>query len=190
VREWSVSVRHSLLALLQHRPRCGYQLRQAFEEQTGGAWQLNIGQVYTTLSRLERDGLVTEVGEGEASQRPYALTDTGQRELAAWLTAPVQRKELPRDELVIKLALVLEKADDSFRETVQAQRVETIRHLQRLTQRKRAGVTSRHEQLVIDAHIFQLEAELRWLDYLEADSESPPAPDHVTGMPMASVEEV
>ncbi|CUU53592.1 Virulence activator alpha C-term [Parafrankia irregularis] len=61
-----MSVRNGLLALLAERPMYGYQLRAEFEARTGSTWPLNIGQVYTTLRRLERDGLV--VGERAPSR--------------------------------------------------------------------------------------------------------------------------
>ena len=72
-----MSVRHGLLALLERGARYGYQLRAEFEEATGGTWPLNIGQVYTTLSRLERDGLVRALPESDGGQRPYEITDDG-----------------------------------------------------------------------------------------------------------------
>ena len=65
-----MSIRNSLLALLQDRPRYGYQLRIEFEDRTGSTWPLNIGQVYTTLSRLERDDMVRPVPSSDGSQRP------------------------------------------------------------------------------------------------------------------------
>ncbi len=77
-----MSIRHGLLALLERGQMYGYQLRAAFEESTGATWPLNIGQVYTTLSRLERDGLVRSLPESEAGQRPYEITDAGRADLA------------------------------------------------------------------------------------------------------------
>ncbi len=85
----------------------GYQLRAAFEEAVGGTWPLDIGQVYTTLSRLERDDLVRPLPENEAGQRPYEITDAGRRELATWFATPVGRNGRPRDELAVKLSLAL-----------------------------------------------------------------------------------
>ena len=72
-----MSVEHGLLALLERGTRYGYQLRTEFEHATGGTWPLNIGQVYTTLSRLERDGLVRALPESDGGQRPYEITDDG-----------------------------------------------------------------------------------------------------------------
>src|SRR6266545_4632448 len=127
----AMSVKHGLLALLERGPMYGYQLRVAFEESTGGTWPLNIGQVYTTLSRLERDGLVRPLPENDAGQRPYRITDAGRADLAVWFTTPISRGDRPRDELAIK------PADLSW-------------------------------LLVLDAMLFQAEAEVRWLDHCEA----------------------
>ena len=69
-----MSVRHALLALLSDGPKYGLQLRQEFEDRTGEVWPLNVGQVYTTLQRLERDGLVESDGEGEGPQKAYRIT--------------------------------------------------------------------------------------------------------------------
>jgi DNA-binding PadR family transcriptional regulator len=85
----------------------GYQLRAAFEESTGGTWPLNVGQVYTTLSRLERDGLVRPLPANDAGQRPYEITAAGRKDLEAWFATPISRTDRPRDELAIKLALAL-----------------------------------------------------------------------------------
>ena len=81
-----VSVRSGLLALLAEGDKYGAQLRTEFEGRTGGTWPLNVGQVYTTLQRLERDGLVeTDDGESERSRKRYRITPTGSQALADWL---------------------------------------------------------------------------------------------------------
>src|SRR2546421_7759255 len=100
-----MSVRYGLLALLERGTMYGYQLRVAFEESTGGTWPLNIGQVYTTLSRLERDGLVEALPENDGGQRPYPITGSGPADLAEGFATPVSRAGRPRDELAIQLAL-------------------------------------------------------------------------------------
>ncbi len=165
-----MSVKHGLLALLERGPMHGYQLRAAFEESTGGTWPLNIGQVYTTLSRLERDGLVRPLSKSEEGQRPYEITDAGRADLAAWFTTPIGRTDRPRDELAIKLALALTTPGVDVPAVVQAQRTATMRTLQEYTRLK-----ARADQpadlawmLVLDAMLFQAEAEVRWLDHCEA----------------------
>jgi DNA-binding PadR family transcriptional regulator len=165
-----MSVKHGLLALLERGPMHGYQLRAAFEESTGGTWPLNIGQVYTTLQRLERDRLVRPLPENDAGQRPYEITDAGRADLASWFATPVGRTDRPRDELAIKLALALTTPGVDVPAVVQAQRSATMRTLQEYTRLK-----ARADQpvdlpwrLVLDAMLFQAEAEVRWLDHCEA----------------------
>jgi DNA-binding PadR family transcriptional regulator len=176
-----MSVKYGLLALLERRPMHGYQLRVAFEESTGGTWPLNIGQVYTTLSRLERDSLVHALPENESGQRSYEITKAGRADLAAWFATPVERTDRPRDELAIKLALAITTGGVDVRAVVQTQRGATMRTLQELTRLK----TQQHQDhkdlswlLVLDAMIFQAEAEVRWLDHCEASlvRYSAPAP--------------
>jgi DNA-binding PadR family transcriptional regulator len=165
-----MSVKHGLLALLERGAMHGYQLRVAFEESTGGTWPLNIGQVYTTLSRLERDGLVRPLPANDAGQRPYEITDAGRADLAAWFTTPVSRTDRPRDELAIKLALALTTPGVDVQAVVQAQRSATMRTLQEYTRLKaRAELPADLSWLlVLDAMVFQAEAEVRWLDHCEA----------------------
>jgi hypothetical protein len=81
-----VSVRHSLLALLSAGPMHGYGLKTEFEAATGDVWPLNVGQVYTTLGRLERDGLVT-AGTDADGQKVYEITGAGRDELGRWFSA-------------------------------------------------------------------------------------------------------
>jgi DNA-binding PadR family transcriptional regulator len=165
-----MSIKHGLLALLERGPMYGYQLRVAFEESTGGTWPLNIGQVYTTLSRLERDELVRALPEGEGGQRPYEITDAGRADLTGWFATPISRSDRPRDELSIKLALALTTPGVDMQAVMQTQRTATMRTLQEFT-RLKLNATQREDlawRLVLDSMIFQAEAEVRWLDHCEA----------------------
>jgi len=148
----------------------GYQLRAAFEETTGGTWPLNIGQVYTTLSRLERDELVRELPTADAAQRSFEITDAGRQELALWFATPVSRADRPRDELAIKLALALTTPGVDVHTVVQTQRGATMRTLQEYTRLKSRAAKPGDLawRLVLDAMLFQAEAEVRWLDHCEA----------------------
>src|SRR6187399_2125248 len=98
-----MSVRHALLALLSEGPKYGLQLRLEFEARTGEVWPLNVGQVYTTLQRLERDGLVEADADDGGPQRAYRITREGHDELVSWLQTPPDDSQPPRDELLIKL---------------------------------------------------------------------------------------
>ncbi|WP_030453912.1 PadR family transcriptional regulator, partial [Herbidospora cretacea] len=163
-----MSIRHGLLALLSRGPRHGYQLRVDFEASTGATWPLNVGQVYTTLARMERDGLV-EPGETDDQGRVvYSLTEAGRAEMERWFTTPVVPSDRPRDELVIKLAMAVAAEEVDVAEVVRRQRTATMRTLQNLTRAKRDGTQGRAQLLVLDSMIFQAEAEQRWLDHCEA----------------------
>ena len=167
-----MSIRHGVLALLAERPRYGYEVRTAFEARTGGTWPLNAGQVYTTLSRLERDELVAPAGQDDADHEVYAVTEAGREELLRWFTTPVRREDRPRDELAIKLALAV-AADVDLAEVIQAQRSDTLRAMQDYTRLKVRTSSSTDPadlafQLVLEAMVFQAEAEVRWLDHCES----------------------
>ena len=163
-----MSVRNGLLALLAERPRYGYELRGEFEARTGTTWPLNVGQVYTTLARLERDGCVTASAEGESGQQYYAITEAGRVEAHAWFTTAVRREARPRDELAIKLALAVGGEVD-VAAVIQTQRADSVRALQDYTRLKvRADTGDLGWLLVLEAMIFQTEAEVRWLDHCES----------------------
>ena len=132
-----MSIRQGLLALLAEREMYGAQLRSEFETRTGGTWPLNVGQVYTTLNRLERDGLVEAAGGPDEDGRiAYRLTPQGQEEVGRWWVTPVDRTEHPRDELTIKLALAVTVPGVDVPAVVQSQRTQTLRSLQDLTRLK------------------------------------------------------
>jgi DNA-binding PadR family transcriptional regulator len=164
-----MSIRHGLLALLSSGPRYGYQLRVEFEASTGATWPPNIGQVYTTLSRLERDGLVAPGGADEQGRAVYTITEAGREEVERWFSTPVAQTDRPRDELAIKIALAV-AGDVDVAEVIQTQRMATMRALQELTKAKRAASGGLAQRLVLDSLIFKAEAEQRWLDHCEAVS--------------------
>lgn len=175
-----MSVKQALLALLEQGPMYGYQLRAEFEQRTGATWPLNVGQVYTTLARLERDGLVEQVaGEAEPTDGDghvvYRVTDHGRAEVLAWFTTPVPRTQPPRDELAIKLALAVTVPGVDVGSVIQQQRSATMAALQDYTRLKRSGRAAQPEDttdlawgLVLDSLVFAAEAEIRWLDHCEA----------------------
>jgi DNA-binding PadR family transcriptional regulator len=157
----------------------GYKLRSEFEASTGTTWPLNIGQVYTTLSRLERDGLVESVGDADAEGRvTYRLTGAGREEVLRWFATPVARESRPRDELAIKIAMALTTPGVDIHRVVQTQRTATLRSLQELTRLKAGSdeVADAAWLLVLESMIFQAEAEIRWLDHCEMRLTSAPAP--------------
>lgn len=168
-----MSVRQSLLALLDLQPMYGYQLRSEFESRTGSTWPLNIGQVYTTLGRLQRDGLVVVDSGGDEGHTTYAITDAGREDVRKWFATPVGRDAPPRDELAIKLALAVSVPGVDVHAVVQTQRTATVQALQEYTRLKhKAGDATDPGELawllVLDSLVFQAEAEVRWLDHCES----------------------
>ena len=166
-----MSIKHGLLALLEQGPKYGYQLKAEFESATGSTWPLNVGQVYTTLSRLERDGQVEADGEPDDDGRVvYGITRAGREELKAWFADPISRESRPRDQLAIKLAMALTTPGVDVHAVVQTQRRATLQSLQSLTRLKAAADESRDIALlmVIDSLIYAAEAEAAWLDRCEA----------------------
>ncbi|SKC37829.1 PadR family transcriptional regulator [Krasilnikoviella flava] len=170
-----MSVRQGFLALLSERPMHGYQLRQEFEARTGGTWPLNIGQAYTTLQRLQRDGLVAPVPDDDEGPERFRLTDAGRAEADAWWLRPVERRAPARDELAIKLALAVTVQPEGHgvdvAAVVQHQRTESLRALRDYTLLKRDAGDDPDGlawSLVLDSLVFAVEAEVRWLDHVES----------------------
>lgn len=164
-----MSVRHALLALLQEGPKYGLQLRQEFEAGTGEVWPLNVGQVYTTLRRLERDGLVDADDADEGPQRTYHLTDAGALELADWLRSPPDMTAPPRDELVIKVLIALRLPDVDLRDLLQVHRRKLVELMQQYTRLKQdAADDDLSLTLVVDSELFRLDSLVRWLDAVDA----------------------
>jgi DNA-binding PadR family transcriptional regulator len=177
-----MSVPHALLALLREGPKYGLRLQNEFESRTGEVWPLNIGQVYTTLGRLERDGLVeTDDGQGEGErpqkQKRYRITPAGAQELSDWLRTPPELVPPPRDELVIKVLVALQVPGIDIHELLQVQRRHVIEVMQRYTRVKaEAAEDDVPLALVADAELFRLEAIVRWLDAADVRLKQLPSP--------------
>ncbi len=164
-----MSVPHALLALLAEEPKFGLRLKEEFEFRTGSVWPLNVGQVYSTLQRLERDGLVANSDEAGtvASQKLYSLTDGGVVELRSWLSTPPSDPNPSRDEVVIKVMVALSVPGIDVLDVVQDHRRQALEAMQTLTRLKASG-DDVALVLVVDSVLFRHEATIRWLDTCEA----------------------
>jgi len=177
-----MSVRHALLALLSEGPGYGLQLREEFEARTGEVWPLNVGQVYTTLQRLERDGLVeSDDTEAAGPQKGFRITADGAAELAAWLRTPPDLASPPRDELVIKVLVAVRLPGTNVHDVIQVHRRYLVQLMQQWTRIKEAEADSDLSlALVVDAELFRLDAAVRWLDSadgrLKRAAADPPRP--------------
>jgi DNA-binding PadR family transcriptional regulator len=167
-----VSVRHALLALLSEGSKYGLQLRDEFEANTGQVWPLNGGQVYTTLQRLERDGLVAALGDAgdlvPGPQKAYRITEAGLAELARWLRVPPDLSTPPRDDLVVKVLIAVRVPGTDVSEVIQAHRRYLVQLMQEWTRLKDDdNGQDLAFALVVDSEMFRLESVVRWLDAAE-----------------------
>ena len=169
-----MSVRHALLALLSEGPKYGLQLREEFEANTGQVWPLNVGQVYTTLQRLERDGLVSAAGDAESGgepgpQKAYRITEAGSAELDQWLRVPPDLSTPPRDDLVMKVLIAVRVPGTNVSEVIQAHRRYLVELMQEWTRLKEDD-NGRDVAfaLVVDSELFRIDSVVRWLDAAEA----------------------
>ena len=186
-----MSVRQSLLAILDQGPCYGYQLRSEFDRRTGSTWPLNVGQIYNTLERLERDGLVERADHEVDGQIFYAITDAGRAEVAGWLGSPVERSAATRDELAIKLAIAVTLPGVDIAQVIQVQRTATLHNLKDLTKTKNASSDPETSEdlawlLVVDSLVFQAEAEVRWLDHSEQRLARASAAGLATPLPLST----
>jgi DNA-binding PadR family transcriptional regulator len=162
-----MSIRYALLALLSEGPKYGLQLRQEFEAGTGEVWPLNVGQVYTTLQRLERDGLVESDDDpvDDGPQKHFRITAEGAEELAGWLHTPPDLSSPPRDELVIKVLVAIRVPGLDVHEIIQSHRRYVIELMQQWTRLKEGAAPDDVAfALVVDAELFRLDSVVRWLD--------------------------
>jgi len=164
-----MSIRHAMLALLSEGPKYGLQLREEFESRTGEVWPLNVGQVYTTLQRLERDGLVESDGTGqEGPQKGFRITGAGEQELARWLRTPPDLSSPPRDELVMKVLVALHVPSADVYAVIQTHRRYLVELMQQWTRIKEDDAGGDLNMLLaVDAELFRLDAVVRWLDAAE-----------------------
>jgi DNA-binding PadR family transcriptional regulator len=163
-----MSIRHSLLALLSRGSRYGQLLKAEFEACTGELWPLNVGQVYTTLDRLERDGLVVSSAATNAALRPYDITARGREELARWLRAVPGEEPPPRDELVMKVMVAVSVDPGGSVDVVQSHRRQLLEAMHRFTRVKAVDDATVATLMMCDAELFRLEAAVRWLDSVDA----------------------
>ncbi len=179
-----MTVRHALLAILSEGPKYGLQLRQEFEARTGEVWPLNVGQVYTTLQRLERDGLVeSDDTPDEGAQKNFQITAAGGSELSRWLRTPPDLSSPPRDELVVKVLVALRVPGIEVRDVIQVHRRYLVELMQQWTRLKEdESQLDLAFGLVVDAELFRLDSVIRWLDTADgrikrAAAEPVPAPE-------------
>jgi DNA-binding PadR family transcriptional regulator len=167
-------VRHAVLGLLAQRPRHGYELRAAFHALVGGEenWDVKPAQIYTTLARLEQSGLVAQDSveqDAGPEKRIYALTPTGRKTLKEWFASGAE-SEHRHDEFFLKLMIGLVSGVADPYHVIQTQRAHLFQDLHDITEYRSHSDPRRElaKILLLDKAIMHLEADLRWLDMIEA----------------------
>ncbi|MFD2418365.1 PadR family transcriptional regulator [Amycolatopsis pigmentata] len=163
-----MSVGHVLLGLLETGPRHGYDLKHAYDARFAVDRSLHYGQVYATLARLLRNGLVTESGTEPGSgpeRKSYAITDAGVTDVEQWLATPEKPEVYLQNTLYTKVVLALLSGRDAA-DVLDVQRAAHLKTMRELTKRKTDGDLA--DVLVCDHALFHLEADLRWLELTAA----------------------
>ncbi|WP_130342303.1 PadR family transcriptional regulator [Herbihabitans rhizosphaerae] len=163
-----MSIGHALLGLLEKEPRHGYDLKRSYDERFGKDRPLHYGQVYSTLSRLLRNGLIEELGVesgGGPDRKRYTITDAGVTDVEQWLGTPEKPDLYLQNTLYTKVVLALLSGRDAA-DVLDTQRAAHLRAMRELTERKRSGDLA--DQLICDHALFHLEADLRWLELTAA----------------------
>jgi DNA-binding PadR family transcriptional regulator len=173
-----MSIKFAILGILAEGDLHGYDLKSSFDERVGDFWSLNYGQIYSTLDRLEKDGLVShdrEAQEKRPDRKIFRITPAGREELAQWLAAPVTRIRALRDEFFIKLVFLVKSDPAAVLALIDRQKTLYLKQMNRLTQRKLAlkkeavgNGAALASELLIDAGLFHVEADIRWLTLCEA----------------------
>lgn len=162
-----MSVRLGVLALLAEAPSHGYQLKADFEARTGSVWTVNVGQIYTILDRLEKDGLAAPVdAPAERDRRPWAITPDGRKAVDAWFAEATVNPAPSRDELLIKVLIALGQSTEVAVSVIDTQRTALYRQLQ--ADRRNVGAAGHLvARLMAEAVRARHEADLAWLDRCE-----------------------
>lgn len=168
-----MALKEGLLCLLAVSDSYGYELKNQLEATTGDTWQVNIGQIYTTLQRLERDGLVVH-SDADDGRVVYSLTEAGRLAASEWIAKPVELAVAGRDEISLKILMAIRSGIENPRRVIERQRGSTMRLLQDYTAFKADEEDDFGWLLHLDRLIFSAEAELRWLDKVESRLEGMP----------------
>ena len=167
-----MSLKFGVMGLLSREPLHGYEVKNRFEEMLGGTWEVNIGQIYTTLQRLERDGLVRPAGpRGDRGKLAYELSPAGRKALDEWLAEPVSGPQQLREDIYVKLLLATRIANGDLQQLLGRQKrayLQRLRDLNRLEERARRDGRNDLARLVRGA-LLHTEADLKWMEELSSE---------------------
>src|ERR1700730_16364515 len=167
-----MSLKYGVLGLLKGEPLHGYEVKNRFEAMLGGTWDVNIGQIYTTLQRLERDGLVRPVGSrGDRGKLLYELSPEGLEALDHWLAEPDSGPQQLHEDIYVKLLLAARVANGNLQHLLARQKrafLQRLRDLNQLEERARREGRIALARLVRGA-LLHTEADLKWMDELSTE---------------------
>jgi DNA-binding PadR family transcriptional regulator len=200
-----MSAKHALLGLLAQRSAYPYELADRLQRRLGPAWAINSGQLYQTISRMEKDGLIKRVSgtvDGREDRHVFAITDSGEEEFERWFEDTTTGARLSRRPLLVKITLAgPERLKDALRQ-IEAYELDRATRLKELS-RARDSITAvegpnvREDQVLLRLNlsmdIYQLEGELRWarhayemvswLGSRGSEAAWPPGNEHQGGSP-------
>ncbi len=162
-----MSLKFGILGLLAEQPLHAYAVKTRFQDLLGGSWEVNIGQVYTTLQRLERDGLVTPAEQrGDRGKVPYRLTEVGHEALEIWLAEPESEPQQLREEIYLKLLLAARVANGDLPALLARQRRVYLQRLKDLAGLEETARSQGRDDLVLlyQGALLHTEADLKWVD--------------------------
>jgi DNA-binding PadR family transcriptional regulator len=162
-----MSLKFGILGLLAEQPLHAYAVRTRFQDLLGGSWEVNIGQVYTTLQRLERDGLVEPAEpRGDRGRVPYRLTELGRKALETWLAEPESEPQQLREAIYLKLLLAARVANGGLPDLLARQRRIYLQRLKDLAVLEEKARSEGRDDLVLlyQGGLLHTEADLKWVD--------------------------
>ena len=164
-----MSLKYGVLGLLAQEPLHGYEVKNRFESMLGGTWEVNVGQIYTTLQRLERDGLVRPVGaRGDRGKLLYELSQAGRKALVEWLAQADSGPQQLHEDIYVKLLLATRVANGGLPALLGRQKrayLQRLRDLNQLEERARRDGRIDLARLVRGA-LLHTEADIKWIDEL------------------------
>lgn len=167
-----MNIKHVILAVVNHEPAYGYQIMGLLAGLFGSNWSVNSGQVYSTLSRLERDDEITRAASETPESRRrtrYLITDKGREQLRDWYLEPLSIDNWSRDDIPAKLALSQLSGPVPIEDIIQNQRRKLLKELHQFTLERDSNKLDERpgHHFYLQSAIMHLEADLRWLDIVE-----------------------
>ena len=165
-------MKYFFLSLLSRQPTHGYDILQTYHNLFADVLPpLNAGQIYTTLSRLERDGFVEKFSveqDNKPNKQVYELTDAGHQVLLSWFAEPISGPRI-RDNFYLKLVSAGMTDFMPPQHLIADQRRQYLQSLHDLNMLALQPDISADASklLLIQGAVLHLKADLEWLDLCE-----------------------